>query len=373
MLQLLPWCALEQDYDLGALRLLGVGDRKPLKGLSTQQSADIQSFISCYRSMDGRPVDPYAVVAFNGVDPLRVLTDDELRECSELLQLAAFSSLASRSFFRAPYSNNTCFVRYIQMFNDVRGIAVLSRRRDGGTLDGRILPGTVFGIPSQAAAVHTVHIDAALFAALDTHRKDTPPKEWTRWQNAIDCFNFANSDDSNVPPEVEWIMMASAMERLLNADANASSVAAAVEAAITPEHTLLAGNASRKPSNPKLADRSLRYLWAYEFYRMRGQYAHGYMTSAQPYVWTPFEHLLLAAIAVPLAAKALLACKEIYTLTDDDWAQVDGFEGLLDTHFLIPLDDQESSWDSKWGRIQATHHGRRSLRRWVHEHWPVHE
>lgn len=368
MLQFLPWCATTKSYDLGDLRLLRVTAEEPIPGVQPAPGATIKRFLQSYRDIEGNVVDPCVLVTFRSDDATRELDGEELGQCAEEIQLACFSSLSARRFFRSPYSNSSCFIRVIQTYQDQSGIAVRTRRRDGGTLDGRTLPTTIFGIPPQAAAVHEVYLDEVVFRALVRHRDAVKTSEWMRWQNAIDCFNFANSDDSGVPLHVEWIMVASAFQRLTDARSDADAIASAFESAIQPEQAILAGSAAvRPPINSNAAARSLRSVWAREFYELRGEYAHGKLTTNRAHIWEPFEHLLISAIAFPLLVKSLLAQAGNYVITDDDWAQIDAFESLLDSDFMVAPSDQMNSWDFVWPRLQSRHHGRRRLRALVNE------
>jgi hypothetical protein len=366
-LQILPWCAIATTYQLGNVRLIRVDAETPIDGASKTSEVLIRKFIAAYLDIEGRKVSPCALVAFKGSDPARDLTADELEESAEDVQLATFGSLAARRFFRSPYSNSTCFTRYVQRFEDARGIAISSRRRDGGALAAWSASQTVFGIPPQASAVREVVIDEALTSSLMTYREGANPGDWVRWQNAVDCFNFANSDDSAIPLHVEWVMVAAAFQRLVGARSDADAIASAFEEALQPEDPILAGSATRRPESPNAANRSLRAVWAREFYELRGEYAHGRLTTNRKHVWTPFEHMLLAAIAFPLLVKSLLAESSAYILTDSDWAQVDAFESLLNSNFLEPPHDQQNSWDWIWTRLESKFHGNRRLRHIVNE------
>ena len=89
-----------------------------------------------------------------------------------------------------------------------------------------------------------------------------------------------------------------------------------------------------------------------EFYRVRGDFAHGRLRTRQPLTWNPLEHLVLATIAFPLVVKSLLAKTKGYRFTTEDLAQIDSFERLADTaDFLRPPADRKGSMDSHWARI----------------------
>lgn len=367
MLQLLPWCNLTQPHDIGDLRLLPLVSGERLNGVSAELETAIRQLASTYRSLEGKPVRRCAIAFFEGGDPTRELTSDEIRESAELIHLACFASLAGRAFFRDTYSNSTCFTRYVQRFQDTRGIAVQTRRRDGYSLDGRILPQTVFGVPPHAASVREVEVDDALVAALVEHRREANASEWARFENAIDLFNFANSDDENVPFHVEWVMTAAAFQRLTGAASDADAVATAFENAVVPENHKLGRDATFRRMGINTADRTLRSIWMREFYSLRGEYAHGRIATNRPHSWEPFEHLLLSAIAFPLLVKSFLAKARRYQLTVDDWAQVDAFETLLDSDFMREPPDQMHSYDWVWTRLQSDAHGNRRMREFIED------
>jgi hypothetical protein len=74
----------------------------------------------------------------------------------------------------------------------------------------------------------------------------------------------------------------------------------------------------------------VRFEWLSEFYRVRGDFAHGRLTTRQPMVWNATEHLALAAIAFPFVVRCLLQRAGAYTLTRDDIAAIETFEPFAD-------------------------------------------
>jgi hypothetical protein len=367
MLQLLPWCNLTTPHDVGDLRLVPLVVGKQLPGVSLEVQKAIRQLASTYRSLDGKPVSRCAIAYFSDGDPIRELTPDEVHESAELIHLACFASLAARRFFQGTYSNSTCFTRYVQRFHDTRGIAVQTRRRDGYSLAACILPETVFGVPPHAASVRDVEIDDDLLAALVAHRHETSGSEWARYENAIDLFDFANSDDENIPFHMEWVMIASAFQRLTGAPSDADALATAFDAAFVPENQKFGRDATFRRITPNATDRSLRAVWMREFYGLRGEYAHGRIETNRPHSWEPVEHLLLSSIAFPLLVKQLLVNAGRYKMTDDDWAQVDAFEALLDSDFMREPPEQMHSYDWMWPRLQSDVHGRRKMRDFIED------
>ena len=98
-------------------------------------------------------------------------------------------------------------------------------------------------------------------------------------------------------------------------------------------------------------DSSIRYEWMREFYRVRGDFAHGKLKTMQEMAWQPLEHVVLATIAFPLVIKALLEKAGRYTLTNYDRATVEAFERVSAEDFLNPPANGESSMDSWLSRL----------------------
>jgi hypothetical protein len=192
-----------------------------------------------------------------------------------------------------------------------------------------------------------VQLDEALLKALVGHRATC--RAWAKWQNALACFNQANTDSDNIRHQVEWVLLCSAFEHILEAKPNAADVATKFSDAMVPSESVLARDASRS-DRWRDNGQSLRYEWMREFYRIRGDFAHGKLNTQQPTVWSPLEHLVLATIAFPLVVRCLLKRDQQYALTDDDRTQIEAFERLANTTgFLKPR--SKNQLDSHWGRL----------------------
>jgi hypothetical protein len=197
-----------------------------------------------------------------------------------------------------------------------------------------------------------VILDERLLSALLNHRSSSDDVEWGRWQNALACFNRSNTDSDNIYHQVEWVLLSSAFEHILDAKPEAKHVATRFSQTMVPIESLLVRNASRRSTNWSDNGQTLRYEWMREFYRIRGDFAHGKLNTQQLTTWSPFEHLLLATIAFPLVVRCLLTKAARYQLTDDDRSQIGAFEKLVDTRdFSTPPSDQRNSLDSHWRRL----------------------
>ena len=143
-------------------------------------------------------------------------------------------------------------------------------------------------------------------------------------------------------------------------------MAARFSEAMIPSKPLLTDSANRQSDRWTGTRRALGYEWMREFYRIRGDFAHGKLNSEQPTVWNEPEHLVLATIAFPLIVKCLLSNVGLYELRDNDVAQIDAFEELADTtKFLEPPPDQRNSFDSHWSRLRSDRKSQLAVRRAV--------
>jgi len=351
-LQFMPWCRIDKTYFVGDVGLIPFHRDRPAEGLDELTTLKVRTILSSYKDLDGHPVREAALVQYGTKSPLADLTDGELELTREHVQLACFSALAKREYFNqlGPYCNTDCFILYGQRFDDLAFVAIRSRRREGRTIDGRPLADMVFSTPVHASTVRQVSLDETLLAALLAFRKDTSDEEWSRWQNAIACFNQANTDNDSIQYQVEWVLLASAFEHLVAARSNAEDVAQKFTDAVIPVRSLSTGSAKRQSNRWSDKSKSLRYEWMREFYRIRGDFAHGRLKTQQPAVWIPLEHIVLATIAFPLLVRCVLKQKGKYQLRDEDEMQINAFEGFADEQFLSPPNGQTSSIDSVWGR-----------------------
>jgi hypothetical protein len=256
---------------------------------------------------------------------------------------------------------------YGQRFQDkVDGVGIVHRRREGQTLAFRTLDRTVFSIPEQVSTIRDVTLDLGLIAALLRYRGSSQASDWGRWQNAISCFNQANTDGQGTSPQLESVLMCSAFERLLDAAPKDKDVAKLLSGALIPSKTIPASESSRRVSRQADKNNSLRYEWMREFYTVRGNFAHGNFKTAQPMKWTPEEHLVLAAISFPLCVKVLLQRMDHYSMTDSDLIQTDAFEALANqAAFLGEPSDSTGSMDSWWARHLSEARGIRRRQKMV--------
>jgi hypothetical protein len=340
----MPWCPIKKFYTAGEISIIPFGRDEGAMNFDALITNQIKTILSSYKNIEGHPIERAALIKYGDKPILSDLTEEEIDITSEYLDLICFSGLANREFFRSGnYCNTDCFIRYIQNFNkDLDFIGITSRRREGRTMDGRDLSETVFSIPVHSSTIGEIEFAEPLLLSLINFRKDSTRKEWGQWQNAILCFNLANTDSDAFRHQVEWIFLCSAFEQLLSADSNAKDVVTKFSENFIPNKPLKVRNAKRKSQRWKNPERDIRSEWMREFYRVRGDFAHGKLNTGQQPSWNPLENLVLASISFPLLVKVLLAKKEFYKFTEEDQIMINIFESLADKYFLNPIPDRRT-------------------------------
>ncbi len=355
-LHFMPWCRIDKIYHVGEIEVFPFVVDAAIEGVNDSTIAHLRAILAIYRNLEGKPIDRCALIKYADKDVIADLTPTEVEVMHDLIEVLCLSSLAGRELFNqmGPYSNAACFTFYGQRFGGDQGFtAITSRRRDGRTLSGRRISETRITIPVHVAPVDRVGADESLLSAILAYRQLVSPKEWSGWQNATSCFNQANTDDDGVRYQAEWTLLAGAFERILDAKADAADVADKFACAVIPRTILTVGSAKRKPVKSKDPYLPVRYEWMREFYRIRGDFAHGRLDSNQPMTWSPLEHLVLASTAFPLLVRAKLAQAGVYSFTEDDFTVLNAFEALADADFLVAPDDQRNSMDSVWRRLRS--------------------
>jgi len=354
MLVFMPWCPIEKAYTVSDTAILPFERHTPIDGLDDAGQCRVNAIMASYKDIEGKPIYKAAIVRYGSNSPIDDLNDEEIEIVQDLAVLACFCGLATREYFNSlgPYCNTDCFNLHIQKFDKADFTALTVRRREGRTLSGWPIDNISITVPVHCHTIQGVSLDAELLKALIDYRAQPSNTDWGRWQNAISCFNQGNTDSDNIRHQIEWVLLCSAFEHLLSAKSNAKDIACKFAKKLTPSDELLAKDAARLSMQQKNDGKSVRYEWMREFYRIRGDFAHGKLNTQQPTTWNFLEHLVLATIAFPLLVKSLLnkACK--YKLTDNDQAQIDVFEKFADTpDFLRPPPDQKNSLDSHLKRL----------------------
>ncbi len=350
MLPIMPWCRIDRAYQVGDVTITPYRGR--MDGVDDVVQRQLARVLGTYRTIQGRPVDHAAVVRYADRPFGADLAPDEIESAYEWVQLACFAGLAGREFFtpEAP-CNSDVFLLYMQRLEDADFVAIRTRRREGNTWSAWPLDSVVMSVPTHVSPVRLVSLDRRLLDALVALARRGGP-EWGRWQHALSCFNQGNTDSDGFRYQVEWGLLCSAFERLLDAESHYDDVARRSTEAMVPARPLLARDARRRIDPWRDPDAPVRLEWLREFYRVRGDFSHGRLATRQPMAWKPIEHLTLAAIAFPLLVRCLLRRAGTYELTPGDLAMVEVFEPFADqADFLTLPADSRGSMDTWWTRM----------------------
>jgi hypothetical protein len=324
-LHFLPWCHLERAFSAGGVTLLPIDLSDPPSQLDDETIRSVRSVLSDFIGITGQPVEKFAVVSLHNHILLDYLVDPaDAAAIRDYIDIACLSGLSDREFLgRAePYCNSDCFLYYERRFDSVTGVrAPMFRRRDNTAFGPAAGPAMRVHVPIHTAVVPRVTLDEGFFRALVSFREivltSSESESWIAWQEAIYCFNQANTDNESMSEHLEWVLMSSALERILGAPGNSDAIAKRFIEAIVPRRPQL------------YFDLSLLRDWVREFYRLRGDFAHGRIRSRKLRRWESWHHLLFGAIAFPLLVKSLLENEKAYKFTENDHCQLAALAWIL--------------------------------------------
>ncbi len=318
-LNFMPWCRLDREYRVGAVALIPYSREHPPVDLDPDHTRAVNTILADFIYVNGRPIDRCTLITLEN----RLLIEgwdnpNAFETTYGHAQMACLSSLEGRDYFGSaePYSNAECFALYSRQYREGRAVAAPIFRRDSTPL-GLAGPALRVHIPAQAIAVPKLPFNEPLYRALTALRRRWLDAgrtgDWAIWAESIYSFNLANTDQESFGRDLEWVLMCSAMQRLLGARSSAADTASKLAAALTSDGSL-------GPSASETVQD-----WAKEFYRLRNDFAHGKLRTRQPRMWHQPYHLLLAAIVFPLLVKKLLEREAFYQSTETDRVEVAAF------------------------------------------------
>ena len=227
MFLFMPWCRIDEQIKMGDIRIVPFKQGKRIRGAGVILNRQIERILSSYKTIEGQPISRAAFIQLSAKGIGEDLTEDEIELLNKLVALLIFCGLSNRAYFNhvGSYCNTDCFTMYIQKFEDAEFTAISSRRREGRTLSGWGIDEIAITVPVHCHTIGNVTVDERLLRALVSRRTSSSSDDWGRWQNAISCFNQANTDNDSVRYQVEWVHFCSAFEHLLGASPDARDVA----------------------------------------------------------------------------------------------------------------------------------------------------
>jgi len=355
LLQFMPWCKINQEYDLEDVIVLPWYRDEDIAALEREQNEWVNHILSSYKDIENNSIHQAALIKYEDRHLFEDLDEIQIEATKEALELLCVCALAGRDIF-APtenYCNSDCFTFYGQQ---IRGapdhIGLTYRNRCGRSIDGRDINDISFICPVHVNNIGSITIGDQLLSALLSKRKNCMAAGWGVWQSAVSCFNAANTDSDAMRFQVEWILMCGAFEHLLGAKTNAIDIAQKFESKMALQDQIEYNNSNRVRGG-YASEKPLRYEWMKEFYRIRGDFAHGKTATRQDMAWSFLEHVVIAAHAFPLLMKIMLAEDSLYELSLEDQIKIEAFEPLINVPFLYDPPDKKNVMDTWWLRLKS--------------------
>ena len=208
-------------YTAGPVSLLPFDRSDPPEHWDEFTKESVLAILDDFIGIDGNPISNCSLVSIGG----KLLLEDypeagKIETLSDYVELACVVCLSGRELLTTaePYCNSDCFSAYQRQYRRGWGTSAPPiRRRDD-------IPMGLSGLALQVhAPKHTVPImklsfEGEFFKALSELRRmlidSGRLEQWARWQESIFCFNQANTDSEAIPPHIEWVLMASAIQRV---------------------------------------------------------------------------------------------------------------------------------------------------------------
>jgi hypothetical protein len=328
----MPWATIDRKKAIGEFELLPVAldpdHSVPLEGEAWRDpSDDVRRILGAYRDPPDIKISSATAIHLRDRSRTADLSESEIDASFLLSEVIAFCGLATRQFFSyGGYCNRDSFTLIGQRFVEGRGgVSLVKRRRDGRATT--YVP-EEFNVIRREAHIEDVRpfpLDEAFANALLNEVRTNQELE-----QCVRSFNEANTDRSSTSQAQEIVSTMSAFEQLLgvrNGDCNESRKRFAAFMASIP-----AG--PTQPAKPEAlkrmqTGRSLREVWLQDLCALRGNVAHGHPVAAYPAIWTPGQHLLIAAYLLPALVRLYLAQRALVVMTDADQSRLTALDDLL--------------------------------------------
>jgi hypothetical protein len=353
-LAFLPWATIQEPLTVGEFRIVPYGVAVRTGEIDAGLADATSDILSAYEGHD-RSVDRARVPLMHrvGRGVTEDLSDDEVASVFAFREHLAFSALAARDFFGIRYLNSDNLRLVVQRFDPAGSgsTMIIARRRDGSSRNivsaGRLRESR----PIHLGVSCDVNRDVDLVLAAALQASQTLGVDLRdRIGAMVRLFVGTNTDDASTSLHTEIIDTASIFNRL--ADEWEEDRIVPEFARLLPSPEWDGSERKRGPRASTLVEfatrhsESIRARWLRDLIRVRHPYGHGrILTPAPRALWSEFEHLLLAAVIVPLAVKAFLRERSLYTFTATDIAADRALDGLLLLEPPSPSDGHEDDED----------------------------
>lgn len=353
-----PWSKFDKTYDYTNFSLLPIDLNKQAAPELVAYWTDIQNIIKVYEDKSNRQVKDASILFLKNTSIATDFDEEKIVELFIYREIVALAALSKRTYFAHwNYCSSDNLKLVVQRYQSpVTSPAVSTRRRDGDLLQG-FSPGLFKErCPTHVSPITNLPLDNDLIVAL-LKVYEIGEEFWIDIYDSILNFNLANTDSSDFRPQIELVLVTSALERLFG-------LIQGKEDALTKEVTQLLNNAfpelKNLPENKVLKKdlagyKSIREAWVRDLFRLRNRYAHGRTQTKYDYSWSTQEHLLLLAYIYPLLLKLVLQAKGFYSLNDNDNRDIFTFDYLLNLNGTLrskPNDPHSFIWDEVIGKAR---------------------
>jgi hypothetical protein len=335
-----PWVSIAEALTVDTVRLIPY-QRGVLPGTLTGVSQqDLDDVLAAYAISPLRAVDRATLLevgSWTSGDNAANIVDQLFR----VKELISFAAIAKRKLFSArEYVNFHTYQLVVQNFSSGSSgtFSFTSRRRDGKVHHLWSTEEFAFHMPHEVISNAKASMDLELL-----HSMLAADKQSRLPLGAIESFNRANTDSSDVTEESELVMMKCSFEWLFDIGVSSNDFCKAFAAHIPRGEWL--GNSDTpvsvrwREARPRAT--TLLDAWAREFCAIRGSFAHGMNRKADHYVWSPAAHLAFASMIFPLLLKQKLATDGFGSLAERDDIELRSAEAFLtcdpmdSAHFVV--------------------------------------
>jgi hypothetical protein len=365
MLVFFPWLATRGQGEITNLRLMEYKRGELPAGSGTAIQQEIDRVLEPYIAHGMRPIERATIIVVGGSDLTRDLEDDEINAVFAFSELLAFAGLATRQFFNQfEYCNRDLFQVVVQRYSEAKGGAALTSRRRDGSVTHYVTRGALaVRKPEYIQAPVSAKVDIPLLNALVQAQGELDQEIWNAYFEAIVNYGVANRDSPDLTLQIEAVLMIGAFERLFDLrGGKENDLAHRFVAVLRPTEEVATETCTRfsTPDAQSFLKKhlSIRNAWIRDFFRLRGNLAHGLIAPGYPSQWSLQEHLLLGSYIFPLLAKCKLSRNGLYTLTDRDQDDIDVFERLACVELFPhasddPTDAEAESRGFPWNEVRG--------------------
>lgn len=347
MLTFMPWVTVKTKTTLGDWELIPV----ELKAIS-KSHPEIYRILKCFKIHAKCDIHSATLIKKSNKQIQDVLTPEERDDCFFVGEIISFSSLSLRDFFSwKPYTNSASHLLFIQSFiENSPGFSVQSRRKDGSTHN--YVPDEYHVVIQEPHVKNgDLEFDEQLASALI---KAQSLPDWPSIHEGIFCYLKSNTDDSNAQVQTELMFSLGAFERLLKIpNGSCLDLASLFVQTLNLSLRELGKDETEERDFGKLSKLdSLREIWMRDFCICRGDMAHGRRQQSYKSIWSPQEHLLLAAEIFPILTKVVLSTHSLYSLTDDDLQRIYLFDKRLKIANLYKVGEDRGEPKFGWQEVR---------------------